>query len=714
MNLQSIAFAQIQKVDEATQMVYGRAVQEVADRSKEIFDYASSKPYFEAWSKSQSEASMGKSHGNIRAMHAPKAVGIVVPGGMVFHDDECAIDYAVKVSDPAEFGKCLDGTYTGFSIGGSYVKKWKDPANPELTRYTANPSETSLVDRPCVGTATFTAVKADGTEMQKTFKVAEPTAPSRKSMIEFLAKKDNATEDLGMLGDAEVLAKYTEQRAADQAAIDAGPVMNVVVGDPAELEQFATLLTQKNMTLGDVVKALKPIIDPYAPSAADIVLRAKQMAKSLVTPQAVEAAARKLCEAAGKDPDSRKQAGDYSVQAWMDFRKQAEDQLKKASGGDSWKAHVVASDRALRDEALGITPEKLEAEVIKQAAGAEATDAHREAALVELRKAENVALADLQKRSLPQPLQRVLFGKGMFADPINKKYPLDTVDQVKAAWAYVNKAGTAKLYDAEALTALKATVADAWKAKLGGEPPVEKDAEAEMQKIEGELNKGMYTVSSLARILDDLSYVCSSCDYEAASEGDGSAIPGRLAMCLKDLGSICVDMCAEEVGELTAPKEAMKATATELVKVADAMVKVGARNSSADMKRIQTMHDHAVDLGAACGAKDDAADKGAGGGDMQKALNAATDALAKFEVQAKADREALEKRIKTLEDQPAPTRVNAVLKVVTRGQQINEDEAGGAPEVNPVLKADGSVDDVATAIKASHATGGVVINRAKG
>ena len=560
MNLQSIAFAQIQKVDEATQMVYGRAVQEVADRSKEIFDYASSKPYFEAWSKSQSEASMGKSHGNIRAMHAPKAVGIVVPGGMVFHDDECAIDYAVKVSDPAEFGKCLDGTYTGFSIGGSYVKKWKDPANPELTRYTANPSETSLVDRPCVGTATFTAVKADGTEMQKTFKVAEPTAPSRKSMIEFLAKKDNATEDLGMLGDAEVLAKYTEQRAADQAAIDAGPVMNVVVGDPAELEQFATLLTQKNMTLGDVVKALKPIIDPYAPSAADIVLRAKQMAKSLVTPQAVEAAARKLCEAAGKDPDSRKQAGDYSVQAWMDFRKQAEDQLKKASGGDSWKAHVVASDRALRDEALGITPEKLEAEVIKQAAGAEATDAHREAALVELRKAENVALADLQKRSLPQPLQRVLFGKGMFADPINKKYPLDTVDQVKAAWAYVNKAGTAKLYDAEALTALKATVADAWKAKLGGEPPVEKDAEAEMQKIEGELNKGMYTVSSLARILDDLSYVCSSCDYEAASEGDGSAIPGRLAMCLKDLGSICVDMCAEEVGELTAPKEAMKAT----------------------------------------------------------------------------------------------------------------------------------------------------------
>ena len=34
-------FAGITKVDEAKRLVYGRAVQEVADRADEIFDYAS-------------------------------------------------------------------------------------------------------------------------------------------------------------------------------------------------------------------------------------------------------------------------------------------------------------------------------------------------------------------------------------------------------------------------------------------------------------------------------------------------------------------------------------------------------------------------------------------------------------------------------------------------------------------------------------------------
>ena len=62
-------FARITKVDEATGKVYGRAVQEVVDRSGEIFDYETSKPLFAKWSEAAASATDGKSVGNLRAMH---------------------------------------------------------------------------------------------------------------------------------------------------------------------------------------------------------------------------------------------------------------------------------------------------------------------------------------------------------------------------------------------------------------------------------------------------------------------------------------------------------------------------------------------------------------------------------------------------------------------------------------------------------------------
>jgi hypothetical protein len=64
-----------------------------------------------------------------------------------------------KIVDNNEWEKVVQGVYTGFSIGGSYVKRWTDGAS---TRYTAKPAEVSIVDNPCMYGATFTMVKADG------------------------------------------------------------------------------------------------------------------------------------------------------------------------------------------------------------------------------------------------------------------------------------------------------------------------------------------------------------------------------------------------------------------------------------------------------------------------------------------------------------------------------------------------------------------------
>jgi hypothetical protein len=164
-------FVPVTKVDVEKREVWGRAVQEVPDKSKEIFDYATSAPLFRDWSAGFDKATDGKSLGNIRAMHGKVAAGKVT--AIDFNDKDLAIDICAKVVDDAEWNKVQEGVYTGFSIGGDYEKRWQDGG---LKRYTARPSEISLVDNPCVPTARFQMIKADGVVEEKEFKAPDPAA----------------------------------------------------------------------------------------------------------------------------------------------------------------------------------------------------------------------------------------------------------------------------------------------------------------------------------------------------------------------------------------------------------------------------------------------------------------------------------------------------------------------------------------------------------
>lgn len=182
-------FFQLRKVDEERRLVYGRATQEVLDRSGEIMDYDSSKPLIQAWSDETLAASSGLSKGNVRAQHRKdSAAGKVVD--LTFDDEAKAVDIAVKVVDEGDWKKVQEGVYTGFSMGGSYAKKWTDPAVTTATggivkRYTAQPSEVSLVDRPCVPTAGFFEVlKADGSTEQKAFHQGENNMSTETSSVE--------------------------------------------------------------------------------------------------------------------------------------------------------------------------------------------------------------------------------------------------------------------------------------------------------------------------------------------------------------------------------------------------------------------------------------------------------------------------------------------------------------------------------------------------
>jgi hypothetical protein len=173
-------FIPITKVDVAKRLVYGTIAEEVPDKSGEIMDYNSAKPEFEAWSAAVGRASNGKSAGNLRAMHGSVAAGRL--DRIVFDDNEKRIATVAKVVDDTEWQKVLEGVYTGFSMGGKYKKRWRDPKKPELTRYTPEPMEVSLVDNPCIPSATFEVIKDDGSRELRKFNPKHSTREDRSIM----------------------------------------------------------------------------------------------------------------------------------------------------------------------------------------------------------------------------------------------------------------------------------------------------------------------------------------------------------------------------------------------------------------------------------------------------------------------------------------------------------------------------------------------------
>jgi hypothetical protein len=170
-------FIPIKKVDAAKREVYGLMAEEAVDKAGEIFDYDSSKPYIKTWAENFSASTGGKSFGNVRAQHSSIAAGKLV--GITFDDKNKNIPVVAKIVDDNEWNKVMEGVYTGFSIGGKYLKKWPDGG---AMRYTAIPSEVSIVDNPCMRGAQFTMVKEDGsTELRKFAPAGERVAERRPS-----------------------------------------------------------------------------------------------------------------------------------------------------------------------------------------------------------------------------------------------------------------------------------------------------------------------------------------------------------------------------------------------------------------------------------------------------------------------------------------------------------------------------------------------------
>lgn len=168
-------FIPITKIDAERREVWGWGAVEERDNSDEIMDYNSSKPLWMEWSQKAQKRSGGKSMGNLRAMHQPIAAGKLID--LRPDDNKKGFFVGARIVDDNEWKKVQQGVYTGFSVGGSYQRRWMDYTQPGVTRYTAKPSEISIVDSPCIPSATFEVIKADGVKERRHFKPGNSGRP---------------------------------------------------------------------------------------------------------------------------------------------------------------------------------------------------------------------------------------------------------------------------------------------------------------------------------------------------------------------------------------------------------------------------------------------------------------------------------------------------------------------------------------------------------
>lgn len=591
-------FVPITKIDAAKRLVYGVAASEEVDKANEIFDYDSSKPNFEAWSKSFAEATDGKSLGNVRAMHGKVAAGRLEQ--IVFDDPGKRIEVCAKIIDDDEWAKVEEAVYTGFSIGGSYSKKWKDG---DATRYTAIPSEISIVDNPCVPSALFTMVKMDGTTEQRAFA--------------------NSNKEHSMITNDMVAAKAKEMAKA--------------AGDESK---WATLVDQARSALeAELSKAKK----------ADDKEDAKDEGKDDADKADDE-------EADDDKPKGKKKAKKADEE---DKPKDDEKDADKAAAGD------------LKKDAPAPNAPSPDLEQVWKAKDGKTFS----------KKADAVAHNEELAKSAPpeDKLTASLDALSKQLDDIEKAKKPDNEDDS----ADEEGDADADESDKDMEGSAKAKKKKAKKADDEEDKPKDKKDKAKkaagpifLKKADdaGSLSKGLYFVSIISRIIDDVDCLRSSAEWEAASEGDNSPVPAMLGDNLQSLCDTLMAMAEEETRELLSNAgvggsvEVMEMAAAPkgkdmaaLLKVAGEafpiLAKAGARHSKGDQEKIQKVHDHAIDLGAVCHKADDDKEEKAAGGDLSKALKDEQDKSARLEgsiAKALPIIDELQKRIAALEAQPKP------------------------------------------------------------
>lgn len=648
-------FIPLVKVDEEQRLVYGIATAEDEDNSGEICDYASTKPYYEKWSGEMAKASDGKNLGNIRVMHGKVAAGKITK--LLCNDDARQIEICAKVVDDNEWNKVLEGVYTGFSQGGSYVRKWKDPDTGK-TRYTARPSEVSLVDRPCLKRAAFFQIqKMDGTLEKREF--ALPSEEELEQDIEdmlMLVSREVAVQkfddgdrwseclDDAERGILETFSKYSEDQPRDSSGKWAAAAVGAAIGGAKGAVLGALTAGQAGAIVGGVSGAISGAMetsDSKAVRAGGQVLEAVTSAvgvghiasRMLQARSAVNAAvsgAKAVVGAAEAGKSASEAARELTDPA---ARGHAEQMLDRARDEAMSQFEAAQSDV---ERAKTQAQKNFDAAVKRQAAkmksDTKATEARSKL------KSVSGGKKDAEKADSTGDLKKM---------DITNEMVFDKAKELATAAGDVGKFGdyiatareTLEKGDTQTEETLEKTeevakknddwgVEQVWQARDGSTHKKKSDAlakNAEIQagdsdivrKLDAALGKtadGTETArSALAKYVGEevwdtrRAVEALGTVFDLLSREGAESEPPEQAAALKKAISGLKEFIVSEIQEDNSdPVSRVMALADSIGNLA----KSGARNSKADLEMIQTIHDHACALGCTCTPAEKSDDSG--------------------------------------------------------------------------------------------------------
>lgn len=599
-------FVPITKIDVEKRLVYGTIANEDIDRVGESFDYASSKPHFEEWSNGMAKASGGKNLGNVRVMHTAKAAGMLTD--IAFDDDAKKIDGVAHVVDDEEWNKVEKGVYTGFSIGGSYARKWADKKTG-VKKYTARPAEVSLVDAPCIKSATFEVVKgAEAVELRK-FVTREPNSAEIAVEATALAK---AAGEGKVWTDfiAEGRASLVEKMLGADEKLDLTGHADMIEGEPTA-EELAKAMERTTTT--EKTSTTERMSDD--PKNTD----------------------KEGGEASGKG-ESDKQMKEEEDKTGDNTQNSDKENREDKEGGETKVPGLASED----DEPADASKMEAARGLVKQVwLATDGTTHDKKDDCVKHQLTVDVAAHPLTKAIASA--RNVLQGSPG-EDPLAKfwsEQPEGLRDPAKIAKALV------------------------------GVQELTKDSKG------FELRKGMWDVSRLGDALMSLASIQACLANEQVYEKDDSKNPVKLRDAIMTLAECFMDIAKEELSEMLATMpggivqvkpesdpevgvaiaEAMKSVS------ATTLEKIGARNSKADIGRLQKIHDYLVELGVACAPEtaEKLAKAEIENETLQKVVSDAIPAIEELKKGMAAQAEEI-KKIKSLPMPGGPGRLNVVEK----------------------------------------------------
>lgn len=486
-------YFEITKLDKKQRMVFGYASTASKDADGEIVTIDALKGAMPDYMK----------FGNIREMHQLSAVGVAKSADI----DEKGMYIGAKIVDNAAWEKVLEGVYKGFSIGGSSTSR--DPTNSKIITG-LDLIEISLVDRPANPEALIEVVKAgklatDIVDITIDESNQDPIKKVEDKTGERILKFDPVQSwGCGIPGHAHPTK---------------GPAIRCMKSQHEKLGKNYTASHELLQVIADAAASLDP---------AELVTCANAITKASEASTDIE---KKDSSSEDKPDDDPMDREDPDAP-----KKDKEEQDKEDGKEDAAKTSKAGS--------------------VFEGTKQKADD--KEAPKGDYGEDDEAGYADpgLQDDKKPRyPLKQA----GKFS-----------AERIRAAWNYINHPKNEDKYSAGSLSEIKERVIAAWKDTIDDKGPPkaaekasttnEDNMATSLEKLgpadaKSSLKKGLFAATCAIDLLASLDRLQKGMAGEAAKEGDGSELPGRMSELVKMMSELVKAILAEEVEEMLTGKD---------------------------------------------------------------------------------------------------------------------------------------------------------------